>query len=304
MNGTELAVVVVAWRSARDAQELARAVPADPRFELVVVDNSGELAAGAWADTPGRVLAPGRNLGFAAGSNLGARATSAPRLLFLNPDARPRAGAFDRLLEAFARWPDAAGLAPRLLGPGGAPQCAWQLRPLPGPAALLAHAFFWNPTRGPRREPAAGSPVAQPAAAALALARSAFDAVGGFDEAYFPAWFEDVDLARRLAARGAVVRYAPAAVFDHRGGGSVPALGYGGFLTAYDRNLARYLRRHHGRGWELAFRALAPVGALARLALLPLRRPRRARSRGEAAAALWSVARGAVAGWPAAPEAG
>jgi GT2 family glycosyltransferase len=304
VNAPELAVVVVAWRAAEDVRELARALPVSPRFELVVVDNSGELAAEALAGTAGRLLSPGRNLGFAAGSNLGAQATSAPRLLFLNPDARPRADACQRLLEAFARWPDAAGFAPRLLGADGRPQCAWQLRALPGPAALLAHAFFWNPTRGPRREPAAGSLVEQPAAAALALSRAVFEAVGGFDEAYFPAWFEDVDLARRLAARRAVVRYAPEAIFDHRGGASVPALGYGGFLAAYDRNLARYLARHHGRGWELAFRTLAPLGALARLALLPLRRPRRARSRAEAAAALWAVVRGAAAGWPAAPEAG
>lgn len=303
MSGPELSVVVVAWHAAADARELARSFPADARFELVVVDNSGELE-GALGGGTVRRLAPGRNLGFAAGCNLGAQVARAPRLLFLNPDARPHPGALERLLEAFARWPDAAGFAPRLLGPDGAPQCAWQLRPLPGPAALVAHAFFWNPTRGPRREPAAGAPVAQPAAAALALARSAFESISGFDESYFPAWFEDVDLARRLAARGFVLRYAPDAVFDHRGGGSVPALGYGGFLAAYDRNLARYLLRHHGRGWERAFRTLAPVGALARLALLPLRRPRRAATRAEAAAALWAVARGAAARWPAAPEAG
>jgi GT2 family glycosyltransferase len=299
VSAPELSVVVVAWRAREDVLALAAAFPADPRFELVIVDNSSEVDLPGAGAARARVVDPGRNLGFAAGSNAGARAARAPRLLFLNPDARPAAGALERLLEAFARRPEAAGLAPRLVGEDGAPQCAWQLKPLPSPLALLAHAFFWNPTRGPRREPAAGAPVAQPAAAALALTRAAFEAVDGFDEGYFPAWFEDVDLARRLADRGLAVVYAPDAVFVHRGGGSVPALGYGGFLAAYDRNLARYLRRHHGRAWELAFRALVPVGALARLALLPLRRPRRAATRGEAAAALLAAARAAAAGWPA-----
>src|SRR5690606_5351472 len=128
---------------------------------------------------------------------------------------------------------------------------------------------------------------------ALALRRKAFESVGGFDAGYHPAWFEDVDLARRLAAAGETIVYLPAATFVHRGGASVPALGYGRFLAAYDRNLARYLRRHHGRGWELVFRALVPVGALLRTLALPLRRPRRAASRGEAARALLALAGGA-----------
>jgi hypothetical protein len=42
---------------------------------------------------------------------------------------------------------------------------------------------------------------------------------------------------------------------------------------------------------------LVPVGAVARLALLPVRRPRRAVSRAAAAAALAAVARGAFDGW-------
>jgi GT2 family glycosyltransferase len=299
VSAPELSVVVVAWRSRADAHELAAAWPPDPRFELVVVDNAGELAGELGGAAAVRVVRPGRNLGFAGGSNAGAAAARAPRLLFLNPDARPVPGALAALVEGFERHPRAAGLAPRLVGADGSPQHRWQLRPLPGPAALLAHAFFWSPTRGARREPAEGARIEQPAAAALALRREAFEAVGGFDAGFHPAWFEDVDLARRLRDRGLELVYLPGATFVHRGGGSVPALGYGGFLAAYDRNLARYLRLHHGRGWELAFRALVPVGALLRAALLPLRRPRRVASRREAATALMRVALGARRGWPA-----
>jgi hypothetical protein len=43
-------------------------------------------------------------------------------------------------------------------------------------------------------------------------AASSFDSVGGFDEGFFPAWFEDVDLARRLADRGLALLYLPAAL--------------------------------------------------------------------------------------------
>lgn len=301
MTSPRLSTVVVAWRSGQDAAELAARFPADPRFELILVDNGGlgELEPRAGV----RVLEPGCNLGFAGGSNAGARAARGDLLLFLNPDARPAGDPFAALLEGFAANPEAAGLVPRLVGEDGAAQRRWQLRPLPGPLALVAHALFWNPTRGPRAEPPAGVRVEQPAAAALALRRSEFEAAGGFDPGYWPAWFEDVDLARRLADRRRPLLYHPAACFTHRVGSSLPALGYGGFLIAYDRNLRRYLARHHGAAWAALFTALVPLGALARLALLPLAKPRRAESRRAAARALLAVAGAALAGFPPPEEA-
>jgi hypothetical protein len=293
---------VVHWGPPADLGRLAEAWPDDPRFELVVVDNGGQLPASLPAPR-GRVLRPGRNLGFAGGADLGAAAARAPLLLFLNPDVRPLPAALPALLEGFRVHPDAAGLAPRLVGGDGRPQHRWQLRPLPGLGGLLAQGLFLSLIRGPEAEPPAGAPVAQPAAAALALRREAFVAAGGFDPRFFPAWFEDVDLARRLATGGATVRYWPAAAFEHRQGGSVAALGYPGFLWSYYRNLDRYLRKHHGAGGALALRLILAAGAPARLALVPLRRPARAASRGEAARGLLALAAGALSGWRSPPAA-
>ncbi len=303
MTVPELSTIVVAWRAAGDVAELIAGWPREARFELVIVDQDGDLPARLGNLPEGvRLLSPGRNLGFAAGSNLGAREARSARLLFLNPDARPAEDALAALARGFDHWPQAAGLVPRLVGFDGAAQSTWQLRRLPAPGALLAHALFWNPGRGPAVEPPAGTPIEQPAAAALALRRDVFAALGGFDEQFFPAWFEDVDLARRLAAGNHALLYLPAALFRHRQGSSVAGLGYGAFLAAYDRNLCRYLAKHHGHGWALAFRALAGPAALARLLLVPLWRPARAASRGEAARALLQVARGSLSGWSAPPR--
>ncbi len=311
MTAPELSTIVVAWRAADDVAELVAAWPRDRRYELLIVDQDGDLASqwnenrrAASTDLQAniRLLTPGRNLGFAGGSNLGARAASADLLLFLNPDARPGEGALEALCAGFRELPQAAGLVPRLVGFDGIAQAGWQLRRLPSPGTLLAHALFWNPGAGPAVEPASGTPIEQPAAAALALRRSVFDEVGGFDESFFPAWFEDVDLARRLADRGHQLLYLPAALCTHRQGSSVGALGYGAFLTAYDRNLCHYLEKHHGLLWALAFRALAGPAALARLLLLPLRRPARAATRSQAALALLAVARGSLRGWTAPVE--
>lgn len=290
----ELSAVVVHWHDEDELAGLLAVWPDDPRFELVVVDNGSTrpLPPG-----PHHLVDPGANLGFAGGANAGAAAARAPRLLFLNPDAHPLPGALESLLEGFARHPEAAGLAPRLEGDDGRPQHRWQLRRLPRPGELLLHAFLVAPPLGPRDEPAAGAPVEQPAAAALALRREAFTGAGGFDAGFHPAWFDDVDLARRLAAAGGRVLYWPAARFRHRLGATVPRLGYGPFLWIYSRNLCRYLARHHGRPWAAAARALLVPGMLLRLLLLPLRRPRRAASRRQAARGLAAVALGALSGW-------
>ncbi|HEX4966768.1 MAG TPA: glycosyltransferase family 2 protein [Thermoanaerobaculia bacterium] len=285
--------VVVHWHNEELLAELAAAWPRDSRFELLVVDNgsSAPLPSGL------NVLQPGRNLGFAGGANAGAELARGEIVLILNPDAVPEAGALESLLEGFAAWPDAAGLAPRLVGADGTPQHEWQLRRLPSPFSLVLQALPGFGRSARVKEPAAGAPVEQPAAAALALRREALASVGGFDEGFQPAWFEDVDLAKRMKDRGLILRYWPAARFRHGLGSTVPRLGYGPFLYIYYRNLTRYLAKHHGRAWAAAARMALIPGTLLRLVLLPLYRPRRAASRREALAGLLGVLAGAITGW-------
>jgi GT2 family glycosyltransferase len=285
--------VVVHWRNEDLLAALVDAWPRDPRFELLVVDNgsSAPLPSGV------RVLRPGRNLGFAGGANAGAAEAEGEILLILNPDVVPEEGALDRLLEGFTVHSEAAGLAPRLVGLSGEPQAAWQLRRLPSPWQCLLHALPLPSLSRRWTEPAAGAPIEQPAAAALALRKEALARVGGFDETFHPAWFEDVDLARRFQRAGLKILYWPAARFHHALGSTVPRLGYGPFLYIYYRNLGRYLVKHHGRAWAAAARAVLVPSLFVRLLLLPLRLPRRATSRGEAFRGLLAVLAGALSGW-------
>ena len=319
-GGPVLTAVAPHWYDEDNLALLVRSWPRDGRFELIVVDNGSSVApgiralhragedagapsagAGGEVGAPGagganvHFVEPGRNLGFAAAVNRGAANAGGGLLLILNTDARPGSGALESLIRGMEQHPEAAGLAPRLLDEDGAPQAGWQLRKLPKLRTLLGYCCFVEP--GPMPEPPAGSPVEQPAACALLLRRDVFEAVGGMDEGFWPAWFEDVDLARRLREQGDQVLYWPDATFRHGLGASVPRLGYGPFLLAYYRNLDRYARKHHGRGATLLLRAVLTVASLLRIVVLPLRRPRRARGRGEAAVGLWRLAAGAATGW-------
>src|SRR5690348_14240787 len=94
---TSLSVVVVTYES---EAAVAAALPAlvaqlRPGDEMVVVDNGsadGSLARVRALAPAARVLELGRNAGFAAGANAGARAARGDLLLFLNPDATPAPG--------------------------------------------------------------------------------------------------------------------------------------------------------------------------------------------------------------------
>ena len=123
--------------------------------------------------------------------------------------------------------------------------------------------------------------VEQPAAAALLVRASVFAEVGGFDPAFAPAWFEDVDLCAKILESGYRIRFVPAARASHVGGTTMRALPYDDYLPLYTRNLLRYLGRHAGLPVRAGARVVLAAGALLRLALLPVRpgRPRASRGR-------------------------
>jgi N-acetylglucosaminyl-diphospho-decaprenol L-rhamnosyltransferase len=88
--------------------------------------------------------------------------------------------------------------------------------------------------------------VDQPAGACLMVTRTALEKVEGFDEAFGPAWFEDVDLCRRIRNSGGRIQYQPKARFLHHGGYSLHQMPRQDFLEIYHTNQIRYFKKHHG----------------------------------------------------------
>lgn len=310
---TPITVIVVSWRGAdetlRAVASLARAralVPPDgPRVSLVVVDNDGgaldrSALLARWPEAT--LLVNEENRGFGPAVNQAAEIAGDGVLLLVNPDARAVGEPFGRIARAFEENPEAVAIAPRLMdeavgtgrlaAPGREDQFTFQLRRLPrlrdDARELLLYDHLAPNSRGRRRfryadrDPEEPLEIEQPAAAALAVRSDAFRAVGGFDESFVPAWFEDVDLCARLLERGTIL-YWPAARFEHRGGAASESLGYAQFLPAYYRNAIRYRRKRYSLPARAAYRALLAVGMALRLAALPLRRL--PRPRGEAASA-------------------
>lgn len=231
-------------------------------------DGSVERAAGR----PGVTLLPtGRNLGYGGAANVGARGGSEPWLVVANPDIAWRAGALDELLAATARWPDAAAFGPAILTPAG--ELYPSARGFPSLSRGTGHAvlgWWWpsNPwTRSYRREsgPPAEGRTGWLSGSCLLLRRSAFDAVGGFDPAYFM-YFEDLDLCRRLAQAGCPSVYVPAAVVTHTGGHATSRKRRR-MLRAHHVSAYRYLAADHPGAARAPLRALLALGLAVRYAL-------------------------------------
>ncbi len=315
MTTPRVAVAIVTWNSVPHVAEAIRSVPEG--VPVVVVDNgSVDGSADVAREAGARVSEAGANLGFGPACNLGAKA-SAPSetVLFLNPDAALVDGraCLEVLLAALDGDPTVAAAAPALAGDG---QERFQLRKLPSLGSLAREALLVNrlfpESPGFRAERYLDRPrdvpfdVEQPAGAALLVRRDVFEELGGFDAAFAPAWFEDVDLCARIRSSGRRLRFVPSARATHAGGTAMKALPYRDFLPLYTRNLFRYLRKHEGAAARIAARSVLGLGTLLRLALLPFVRGDHAR--GDAAAAYARVLRGLLGfGWKSAllpPEGG
>jgi N-acetylglucosaminyl-diphospho-decaprenol L-rhamnosyltransferase len=269
--------------------------------EIVVVDNAShdetvQRVEDFVAWHPVHLVANSENLGFAAAVNQGARDSSGDVLLLLNPDATAEPGAVKALLQCLETT-GATAVGGALLQNDGQPARGFAFRRLPTLAALLCEVMLVNQLwpRNPvnRRYRCLDAnysqqqEVEQPAGACLAINREAWIGVGGFDEQFFPVWFEDVDLCQRLLAGGAKILYCPAARFRHSGGHSVGHLPFRDKQMFWYGNMLRYARKHFSSRQVTTLRLGIMAGMLLRslAALLGVRRT----PLGETLSAYWAV---------------
>ena len=200
MNLPELDLVVLIHACApqtlaRSTAALAAAVGPEWSGRVVLVENlplgataaaARSLVARSFPAADRRVVSCRRNLGFAAGIDLGVLECGRPFVGFFNPD-----GTVDRC--APAELVRALDAEPGALAAGAAITPSFAI-PTPGGEPLERE---WLP------------------GAAIVVRREAFLDRGGFDPLFFM-YSEDVDLSHRARAAGWTLLAVPAARFEHR----------------------------------------------------------------------------------------
>jgi GT2 family glycosyltransferase len=248
----DIGIVIVTYHSGAEIGPCLDAALATGA-EIVVVDNAS--ADGTLTEVrrrPVRLIANSANRGFAAAVNQGFAALRCPYVLLLNPDSVLQTG-LAPLRDACA-LPGAAGAGGLLLDSTGRPQVGFMIRRFPTPASLALEALLLNRVwpRNPvnRRYRALDvdytcrNEVEQPAGAFLMLRRAVWEELGGFDESYYPLWFEEVDFCRRAAARGYRLYFEPKAVVKHTGAHSISQLTVEMRRIYWYRSLLKYAARH------------------------------------------------------------
>jgi N-acetylglucosaminyl-diphospho-decaprenol L-rhamnosyltransferase len=232
----------------------------DGSIEVVVIDNASHdgsarraVAAHPWA----RLIENPVNEFLSPAWNRGARETSAAYLLFLNPDTQWWAGSPSDLVAVAEESPEVGIVGPMIRNADGTPYPSG--RRFPSLADATMHAFVspftrdnpwtrryelegWDRTTSRRVDWVSG--------ACMLMPRAAFDAVGGFDEA-FPLYAEELDVATRLRDAGYAVVFTPAVEVLHEGGVST-----GGdrrphrLVVMHSTSLYRYYAKHRAAGWR------------------------------------------------------
>lgn len=210
---------------------------------VLVLDNgSSDDLSDIAAEYAGRVEfhESGENRGFGSGHNALAAMAPSAFLCCLNPDVVvTQADAFDRLLANFAD-DRVAVVGPMLRTEAGRPQ-SYDHGELLGIRARIANGAGHSHWR-PRRDRV---PAAWVSGAFLLARRSAFDAVGGFDEGYF-LYKEEEDLCLQIRRTNRTVLYDPTVEAVHTGGvvAEVSEIHYAASLRRYTaKNFARPWRR-------------------------------------------------------------
>ena len=219
-------IIIVSWNVRGALKECLQSIKKNaPAATVVVVDNASsdgtvEMLKREFPDV--RCVFNIANVGFARACNQGAKLCVGDLILFLNPDAVLCPGSIETFESFFALQPYVGIAGPKIINDDGTIQPSvrrfpvlraylWELlkleRVLPSPFVRRNQyaAFRYDTLRS----------VDQVMGAALAIRRTLFEELRGFDERFF-IWFEEVDLCYRAKALGWLIFFVPNARIIHQ----------------------------------------------------------------------------------------
>ncbi|MBS1692091.1 MAG: WecB/TagA/CpsF family glycosyltransferase [Actinobacteria bacterium] len=265
----DVAAVVVTYNSASDIATLIddlRVAAHGMALRLIVVDNqSADETVDRVREHGDVVLIESEgNLGYGGGLNAGLQAVGdCNAVVMLNPDLRVDQGSIGLMHSALVDGTIGA-VVPLMVEEDGATYPSLRREPSLIRAlgdALLGDRISVRPSFTSEVEMRSSSylsahDVDWATGAALMMPASVVREVGDWWDDY-PIYSEETDYFRRIRETGRRIRFEPAAVVRHRGGGSGASVGLAALMAV---NRVRYVERYHSRVYAALFRAVVALG--------------------------------------------
>ena len=251
-----VSVLILAWRQRDHLLSCLRAlherVSGIVPYEVVVLLNgaSDEVEDAVKSTVEGAIFIESAvNLGFSGGCNLAATMARGEYLVLLNDDAIVEPGWLEWLLATADAHPAAGAVCSCVLFPDGNIQEAGSVvwndgSTMPVGRHLPGDSITWHFVR----------PVDYGSACSLLVRQSTWDAVGGMDVGYHPAYYEDVDLCLAIRALGQRILFEPRSRVRHHESASSDAT-FKNFL--FGRNQRRLVDK-----WSAELKFREPPGSL------------------------------------------
>jgi len=251
-----LSIIIVNWNVKEYLEKCLESIPEIPDYEIIVVDNASkdgscEMVKAKFPKV--KLIASEKNLGFAAGNNLGLKSATGDFLLFLNPDTIILADAIEKLLGFLISRPKAGAVAPRLVYPDKSLQPSCLSFPTLG--AMFARTIFlegiWPSNPITKKylmkdfDYGHEAQIDQPMGACIMVKKEVLDKVGIFDEHNFM-FFDEVDLCHRIKKAGFEIWFTPSAEIVHHLSKSVNKWGTFNLSKNWTKSRNYYFSKHYG----------------------------------------------------------
>ena len=252
-----LSVLIVNYNSAEYLRKCLLSLPkylSGLSYECCVIDNasedfSDEKMASEFSDV--HFISNSKNRGFAKAMNQGLRQTTAPWVLWLNPDTELRDAHWQECLQYFQQHPEVGILGSKIINPDGSLQLSCRSFPSYGAALFNRYSFLtqlfpknpfsqkylhtdWDHATIRKVDWVSGS--------VLLHRREVWEDLKGLDETFFM-YCEDVDFCLRAKQKGWATVYYPGTVVMHHIGKSSRHL-LRKTIWERHRSIWHYYRKH------------------------------------------------------------
>lgn len=210
-----VSIIIVTYNKAHYAYQCIRSIVVDkllPPYEIILVDNAStdETRTLLRRVKNAKVILNSENRFFPRANNQGARLAKGEYVLFLNQDAFIHPGCASWLMKTLDLSPNIGAAGAKLIAPDGrlleAGSVIWN------DGSCLGYGRGDDPTKP---EYCFLREVDYCSAACLMVRRDLFESLGGFDEQFVPAYYEDTDLCMRIWEKGYRILYQPFAAATH-----------------------------------------------------------------------------------------